>query len=173
MPRRPLTYAVALVIVTIANGMLVARHAQIIAQTGYPLVAVTDPRTDWQASQRMFHWIEQHSQPGDVVGGGSGSGFGVAVVFRASDDQCSYAGAVIDARGDVLLEGGRGKRQYDHDRNGEVIYRVAARHEFDDNQRIRAHRISKPSGLADADFRDAGGGVGRVFATIVDSVLSE
>ncbi len=62
--------AICLALIAAANAMLLARHAAVVSQTGYPLPEITDARADWSAHQRVFTWLKQHSQPGDVVASG-------------------------------------------------------------------------------------------------------
>jgi hypothetical protein len=62
--------AACLAVIAFANGALVMGHAEVVSQTGYPLVDLADPQTNWPAHQRLFAWLKQNSRPGDVVTSG-------------------------------------------------------------------------------------------------------
>ncbi len=56
--------------IVLANGALLARHAQQVRRTGYPLARLTDSPVEWSSYQRTFDWLKRHSEPRDVVASG-------------------------------------------------------------------------------------------------------
>jgi hypothetical protein len=47
-----------------------AWHAAVVSRTGYPLVNISEVSPHWSAHQRMFAWLKNHSQPGEVATSG-------------------------------------------------------------------------------------------------------
>ena len=69
-PRARLIAAAGLVAIVMANGVLLARHAQQVYETGYPLARLTDSRVDWTSYERTFAWVRDHSESQDIVASG-------------------------------------------------------------------------------------------------------
>ena len=68
---------VGLALLVLANGALLTRYAEVILRTGYPLANITDTQAEWSAYQRVFAWLEQHTEKSDVIACGLDSMVGL------------------------------------------------------------------------------------------------
>ena len=67
---RRLVVSVGLGVLVLANLSLIARHAQITASSGYPMMRVTDTPVEWSSFERTLDWLRRHARPDDVVASG-------------------------------------------------------------------------------------------------------
>jgi hypothetical protein len=67
---RQILGAVAVSAMVVANGGVLAYHGMQVQRTQYPMSLIGNEPVNWSAYQRTFVWLEQHSQPDDVLASG-------------------------------------------------------------------------------------------------------